>query len=550
MSIEAPGQRQTVDVPPKEDWDPTHATDRSVHHWTTTNLGEAVPGILTPLALAHWGLRGHLTGVRVAYNVGAMSARERDTIPEPADRVLRCFYGRLTVRLEYMTMLGDRMPGVTGEEMMASLFGQAPPGIEYHPTVRRYPFIALRLTHTGLTIQRRLLRMCRETDAWWRARVRELPGLDLAAALAVLEQSLDRYQFAMDTHVTAMFGSFQPLFDMLGRLIASAGVGDLSVLSGTGGAEMAVVGDLWRASRGQMSLADVVANHGFHGPGEGEVSSRVWREDPSPLERVIAYYRDVPDGEAPDAKERDKEARRVAMTSEVLAALPATRRPGARLILKLARERIPDRGRGKRAFLQAIDITRMAARRAGEHWVAAGVLADPDDVFYLTDEEILRPLPGDVRELVARRRERRRLYQQFEFAETTWAGMPDVGLIGDPSESVADTTVISGTGASGGVVEGPVRVVQDPAFTDVEPGEILVAPTTDPSWCSIMFVSAALVVDLGGMLSHAAVVARELEIPCVVNAKDATVRLRNGDRVRVDGKAGTVEILSRAEPAA
>jgi pyruvate,water dikinase len=272
----------------------------------------------------------------------------------------------------------------------------------------------------------------------------------------------------------------------------------------------------------------------------------VWREDPTPLHTVIEHYAGLPDDEAPSAKEGDKERRRVAMTRQVLAALPAARRPAAALTLKLARDRIPDRGRGKRAFLQSIDITRMASRRAGELLTRAGITTDRDDVFYLTEAELLRA-PRDVDpELIAARRARRELYRGLAFRETTWAGMPDVYEIARDDSDVSGDHPITGTGASAGVVEGPVRVVEDPAFSDVEPGEVLVAPTTDPSWCSIMFVSEALVVDMGGMLSHAAVVARELGIPCVVNARNATRRLRTGDRVRVDGRAGTVEILSRA----
>jgi len=89
-----------------------------------------------------------------------------------------------------------------------------------------------------------------------------------------------------------------------------------------------------------------------------------------------------------------------------------------------------------------------------------------------------------------------------------------------------------------------VRVVLDPASTEVRTGDIVVAPTTDPSWCSVMFVSSALVVDIGGALSHAAVVARELGIPCVVNTRTGTQQLQTGDRVRVDGDSGTVELIA------
>jgi pyruvate,water dikinase len=218
--------------------------------------------------------------------------------------------------------------------------------------------------------------------------------------------------------------------------------------------------------------------------------------------------------------------------------------------MKLARERVPGRGVAKRCFLQTIDIARMSARHAGVHLAAEGLLSDPDDVFYLTGEELIGGLPADVYRLIAARRERRACYQRLRFRTTEWTGMPHIVPEGEPDGSIEDGTdltgLVEGTGASPGVVEGAVRVVEDPSFLEVEPGEILVAATTDPSWCSIMYVSAALVVDLGGMLSHAAVVAREIDIPCVVNTGDGTRRLRTGDRVRVDGGAGTVEILSRS----
>jgi phosphoenolpyruvate synthase/pyruvate phosphate dikinase len=105
---------------------------------------------------------------------------------------------------------------------------------------------------------------------------------------------------------------------------------------------------------------------------------------------------------------------------------------------------------------------------------------------------------------------------------------------------------LTGTGASPGAVEGRAVVVTDPARADVEPGDILVAYTTDPSWASIMFLAKALVVDIGGVLSHAAVVARELGIPCVMGTQQGTRVLRTGDLCRVDGTAGTVRILERA----
>lgn len=531
---------------PKDDWDPMQSSTEAVHHWTTTNLGEAVPGVITPLGTAQWGLPGDLTARRVGFAIGVMSKREMEQ-PPPADRILRFFYGRTASDLGYMGLIGDRMPGITGEEALASLFGKPPPEMTFHPTKRRYPLIAWRFPRLFLRVPRMLDGVCSEMDAWWRRKVELVPSLSLPEALATFDESIERFQLGLDTQVLAMMGSFQPMFDALSRLVEQAGEGDVAVLSGTGGAEIAVVTDLWRASRGEIGVAEVVRNHGFHGAGEGEISSTVWREDPDQLLPVIEHYKALPDSKHPAHLDVEREKQRVEMTRDVLAALPRSKRPRARLVLELARRRVPHRGRGKRAFLQAIDVGRMSARRAGEHLSAAGVIEERDDVFYLTHEELTGTMPPDARELTAKRKRRRATYQGIAFRSTEWSGMPDAYAIAEEAPDADGSNRIEGTGASSGVAEGVVRVVtQEPDFAEIDAGEILVAPTTDPSWASIMYVSSALVVDMGGMLSHAAVVARELGIPCVVNTRDGTKWLATGDRVRVDGGAGTVEVLERA----
>jgi len=532
---------------PKDHWDPLQGSTKAVHPWTTTNLGEAVPGIVTPLCTSQWADGGDLTARRVGYAIGVMSKKELEQPDDLGERITRFFYGQCSTNLNYMGLIGDRMPGTTGEEALASLFGKPPEGMTFHPTKRRYPIIAYRFPRTFIRVPRMLDRVCSQIDAWWRRMVVEIPSMELRATLATVDQGFEQFQLGLDTQVLAMMGSFHPMFDALSRLVEKAGVGDLSVLSGSGGAEIAVVSDIWRASRGEITVDDVVRNHGFHGPNEGEISSRVWREDPSPLHTVIEHYKKLPDTENPARLDEERERRRVEMTKQLLAALPRSQRAGAKLILELARRRVPHRGRAKRSFLQATDVARAAARRAGDLMAADGVIDDRDDVFYLLREELTGTLPPDVKDLIAKRKRRRETYRRIAFRSTEWYGMPDAYVIEDTDGPAADDNgAITGTGASSGVAEGIVRVVEDPTFADVEPEEILVAPTTDPSWCSIMYVSSALVIDMGGMLSHAAVVARELEIPCVVNTRDATSRLRTGDRVRVDGKAGTVEILERA----
>jgi phosphoenolpyruvate synthase/pyruvate phosphate dikinase len=113
-------------------------------------------------------------------------------------------------------------------------------------------------------------------------------------------------------------------------------------------------------------------------------------------------------------------------------------------------------------------------------------------------------------------------------------------------QSGPEVEIMTGLGASHGVVEGVVRLVHDPTDTDIGDGEILVCDASDPSWSALFLIAAAVVVDVGGPLSHGAIVARELGIPAVINTRSAMRTLRDGDKVRVDGTAGVVTVLGRS----
>ncbi len=134
------------------------------------------------------------------------------------------------------------------------------------------------------------------------------------------------------------------------------------------------------------------------------------------------------------------------------------------------------------------------------------------------------------------------------FDADQWAADPDRrNDIYDPTAPVLTSTsdTLSGFAGAAGRVEGRVRVLDGPEQGDqFQPGEVLVAVTTNVGWTPIFPRAAAVVTDVGAPLSHAAIVARELGIPAVVGCGSATTRLRTGDRVRVDGGQGTVEILS------
>jgi pyruvate,water dikinase len=182
----------------------------------------------------------------------------------------------------------------------------------------------------------------------------------------------------------------------------------------------------------------------------------------------------------------------------------------------------------------------------GDELAKTGSIAHPGDVFFLDFGELRVALRGaDVRKLVAERRRmydvelRRRHVPRLLLSDGTdvEAAMMAASAA-QPGPAAADR--LTGTPASAGTATGKVRVVLDPVGAHIEPGEILVAPSTDPGWTPLFMTAGALVMEMGGVISHGAVVAREYGIPAVVGVADATERLRDGQSVTVDGAAGTV----------
>lgn len=403
----------TVDFDPTEAWDPIHTYTAPNLYWTRGNVGEAIPGVQTPLSWTVWARASDLCLREGSFATGAITQAERAIPQQPEDRAVRIFYGRAAMQVDFVAKLGDRMPGTSGPEAVTSIFGHVPPEIAFHPTIRRYPIVAWRLPRASLTIARRSRRFAAETDAWYRATLPQLAHADLPSARRILVDAGTRFPEAVVLQTIALLAAVQPLYEALVRLTAKAGVGDVAVLSGTGGAEMEVVGDLWKAAHGRLAIEDLAARHGYHGPMEGELSSRVWREDDAPIRALVALYRDREDPSAVDHGPRLR-----AMQRQLLAAFAAPQRPPIRLLLTLAPKTIPLRGVVKVSFLQSFDVARAAARRCGELLAADGVLAEPDDAFFLTYEELTGPrLPADAGALAVRRRARHAEYLQLTLPE-------------------------------------------------------------------------------------------------------------------------------------
>ncbi|KLL10899.1 PEP-utilizing enzyme [Protofrankia coriariae] len=542
----------TINVDPSG---PLHTQSRLERFWSTTNVGEALPGVATPLGWSLWGPAVDV-GVRDCFaRMGALASGDVRVQDDPNDAVAAVFYGRAALNVNFFCEMGGLLPGSGPDAIARQLLGEVPAGIPLARSRRRLPFVAVRMPYALATIRRDVIARTGPTKAWWQAWVPRFDTLDEAGARHALAEGRDRFTEMIRVQAGGVFIGVQAVYDQLLTLIEKAGLDHAqanALVAGQGShAETDIIFDLWRMGRGELDLDAFLTEHGYHGPREGEVSGRVWREDPTPVLRLAAQYGERDDAQDPALAAAERTRARERAERELLAGLPAAQRPGAKLVLKLAVSRIPLRGVAKAAYLQALDVARGAARRLGTLLATDGRLDDPEDVFLFEVSELVDGLPAGAKEIAARRRAQRADFLRHDIP-THWQGRPapfelapadDTSGASDAQDAQA---TVSGIGASGGIAEGFVRVVHDPTFNDIEPDEVLVCVTTDPSWASVLFLSSALVVDIGGLLSHAAVVAREVGVPCVIGTGNGTRVLRTGDRVRVDGNKGTVEILRRA----
>jgi rifampicin phosphotransferase len=512
--------------------------------WSTTNAAEAVPGVQTPLGCDIFARSAERAFREAFHTVGALSAHEAEVPADRLQRILGFHYSRCALRVDLLCGWVDRLPGGDGEAMARGVFGHVPPGYVKRRQWRLYPRALAKMWQPFVRLPA-AVRADRRRSEQFRARaLAELPGLDLDGARRLLADASGRLEHSLVVHTSLVLGAIQPSFELLSKLAAAVGHDAQQLMAGHGGHdETVMVTDLWACSRGRLSLEDFLARHGYHGPREGDVSATVWREDPEPVRRLITTYRGLADDASPTAGQERGRARRAAAESAFLNALPRARRAGGRLALWLSKRYIPMRGTGKSAFLQNIDVIRAAARHLAALLVADGRLEGPDDIFMFTVDELATATSGDLRALAATRRA---LYAKYLTIDvpTVWDGAPDPIL--DTPAATAGRDAIDGVPASPGIVEAPVRVATDPSTCDIRPGEILVAHDTDPGWASLMFVSGGLVADIGGVMSHTGVVARELGIPCVVSTRTASRDLRTGDIVRLDGSAGRLHVVERA----
>lgn len=300
---------------------------------------------------------------------------------------------------------------------------------------------------------------------------------------------------------------------------------------------------------GQRELQSFLDHYGMRGLGEIDIGRPRWRENPTQIIQTIQSYLKIEDDtNAPDAVFRRGAVQAQAALETLVHSVQQTfaGKIKARLV-RAAVRRVWALGGLRESpkfyIIQLMGIMRQSLLNCGEELVAQGKLTAKDDLFFLYLDELQGFTRGELQDwqaLILKRRnnyEREMLRKQIprllvSDGRTYYEGMeaPD-----------RDAGILRGSPVSPGMVEGVVKVVLDPHKADLSPGEILVCPGTDPAWTPLFLAASGLVMEVGGMMTHGAIVAREYGIPAVVGVSQATEFLATGDTIRINGSTGLIE---------
>ena len=517
--------------------------------WSRNNFGEARPDVMSPFTFSLsdriWSSVSLLPGYSMAGNICGR------------------YYANVSVAVGVLRALGKSQEAAL--EQMGGMLGNVPEGLEIPdlPLPRATVLLALpRMVNLGMKEKQGTKRVPEYLAT--------NPGLckSLRQRFQVAqtgEELITLWQEEVEPNLVdslwIMGGGAAPLeatMKLQRELVELVGEADANTLFSNLSSDSELLASLGpvvgvaRVARGEITREAYLEKYGHRGPHEAELSAPRPAEDPEWLDRQLAEYHKAPvdvdallarrRSEFEAAWQRFKERypkKAVKMCSRIEKVGPAAR----------MREDVRDEA------TRYLWVLRSWALRAG------GLTGVGDDIFFLTIDEVLDLLAGrdTATRYIPARKETHARYCELppyptiirgRFDPFQWAADPhrrhDVfdAQAPLPTQGPASGTIRGFAGAAGRV-EGTVRVLEGPENGDqLQPGEVLVAVSTNVGWTPIFPRAAAVVTDVGAPLSHAAIVARELGIPAVVGCVDATSRLRTGDRVRVDGGQGIVEMLN------
>lgn len=298
----------------------------------------------------------------------------------------------------------------------------------------------------------------------------------------------------------------------------------------------------------QTSITQFLDTYGMRGIGEIDLGRQRWREDPTPIFQVLRSYLQIDPAASPEAVFNRGAAKARDTQEQLVAALKKTGNGFKAKIVNEMAKRIRELGglreTPKFFVVRLFGVYREALLAAGQKQVNLGRLTKAEDIFFLHTWELKTLENSETRDWKTLITERQADYAREERRRRIPRIMLSDGTAFYDAPSSADAAnTLSGSPVSAGMVEGIVHIVLNPQGVQLVPGEILVCPATDPAWTPLFLAAGGLITEVGGMMTHGSVVAREYGIPAVVGVQDATIRLSDGQKVRVDGSSGIVTIL-------
>lgn len=562
-------------------------------YYTRANADEVGPDPFSPLGWSLGWMRGCIPGV--AKGFVAFGALRMDEFALDPPEVFGNWGGYFYNQLSVPRLMGCRMPGASPEAIDQAYFGDHPgvPPYVAHPddddeaqSAILGETMAWVMSTDGFPKQEAAAQSAKDASAA-RPDLAKLSNAALVArgrAMAILLDEVWIPYCEVCLSASLGPGAVQAICAAIGRSEDA-----LKVLSGIGDVDSAEASfAMWDVSRsvrrspalmkafdGDLAgLADrlsavggedgasfaaawskLLADFGHRGPNEWDMRAHSWSTKPEFALAMLERLRHQDDARSPYDAKAQAIAVRERVAAELLELVKGDETTHGTLAagLSSAKRFLALRERGKNACIRVIHEGKLAFFELGRRMVSDGVIDDVQDVFMLMDGE-LDAFLADPASLSTTIRTRAKQFETLHHLEPPYIvkredGVPPISTW--PARNRARGTkavvgeVLQGAGGAPGVATGVARVVLDPSDPSIlEPGDIMIAPTTDPSWTPLFLAVAAVVVNVGAVASHAAIVCRELGVPCAVSVVDATSRIPDGATISVDGSNGKVTILA------
>ena len=552
--------------------------------WTRGNVGEVFPNVVSPLTWSAYGSRAEL-GWREAFR--KFGGLDDDDYRGEMPAIIGVFGGYCYLNVSVHRVLAVRTPGLTPADMDRAIFGESEAPAYEAGDGDKDRRATLRILRTvAKTLFAKALPQLDDDKAFATRWVAKQPDPTTATEedlLATTTSFRPVFQRLFGTHIHTTFSGTIPtgiLNDLCTNKLGDPGL-VVRLLGGIGDVESAEPASaLWDLGRTvaasekltaafdagldgleERLIVDGAAGFlrdlerfqtlfGSRGPNEWEGSSPTWGTDSSLVLAAIDAMRRADPSHAPGAQSAALAADRLAATGHCRKGLKGGARAQFNLALRSAALFSQGRERSKTTIIRAVHGNRLAQLELARRGRERGGPEALADFWLLRFEELPDYLsaPSGFTAVIDERRALRdelsALEPPFVFVGTqpersTWTRRD--GL--DQTKAVAGTE-LRGIAGCPGVARGRARVVLDPADPrGIGPGDVLIAPITDPAWTPLFVPAEAVVVDVGAQMSHAVIVSRELGIPAVVSVTGATRLIPEGALIEVDGTAGVVRIL-------